>query len=124
MKSTSAAEVIIQALCPGPGVVVMALGAPLVMYASRSATRVARSGGVGAAAGAAGVWATAAPSPSVPTPAASTVATRRTWVRVRVLDRLISLSWRLRVGVRKGAAPKEKLENGDPPCKHDKDPRQ
>src|SRR6185369_66701 len=47
MKSTSADDVIIQALCPGPGDD-SALGAPLVMYASRSATRVARSGGAAA----------------------------------------------------------------------------
>src|SRR5438309_2262039 len=43
MNSTSAVEVIIQALCPGPGDD-SALGVPLVTYASRSATRVARSG--------------------------------------------------------------------------------
>src|SRR6185312_15064436 len=55
MNSTSADEVIIQALWPGPGEF-SALGVPLVMYASRSATRVARSG---VAAGAADcAWAT------------------------------------------------------------------
>src|SRR5690242_9362846 len=43
MKRTSAVDVIIHALCPGPGEA-STLGAPLVTYASRSATRVARSG--------------------------------------------------------------------------------
>ncbi len=42
MNSTSAVEVIIQALCPGPAEA-SALGAPFDTYASRSATRVARS---------------------------------------------------------------------------------
>src|SRR6185436_1697531 len=49
MNRTSADDVIIQLLCPGPEVVVSALGAPLVTYASRSATRVARSVGAGGA---------------------------------------------------------------------------
>src|SRR5271165_1349951 len=44
MKSTRADDVIIHALWPGPGET-RALGVPLVTYASRSATRVARSGG-------------------------------------------------------------------------------
>src|SRR5262245_49000974 len=67
MKSTSAAEVIIQALCPGPDDD-SALGVPLVMYASRSATRVARSGVAGAAAaGAAGACAEANPAVSATT---------------------------------------------------------
>src|SRR6188768_156323 len=47
MNNTRAADVIIHALWPGPGVVVMTLGAPLVTYASRSATRCARSGAAG-----------------------------------------------------------------------------
>src|SRR5450631_189791 len=55
MKSTSAADVIIQPLWPGPGDAVRVLGAVLLMYASRSATRAPSSAfvGVGAAAGAA-----------------------------------------------------------------------
>src|SRR5437016_4912302 len=62
MNSTSAEAVIIQPLWPGPDVVVRNLGVPLVTYASRSATRAARSGaaGAGAAAGAAAAGATAA----------------------------------------------------------------
>jgi hypothetical protein len=49
MNSTSADDVIIQALWPGPDET-SALGVPFVMYASRSATRVARSGGAAGAA--------------------------------------------------------------------------
>src|SRR5262245_16626476 len=60
MNSTSAADVIIQALCPGPDVVVSALGAPFVTYASRSATRVARSGPAAAGAAAGGAAGAAA----------------------------------------------------------------
>src|SRR6516164_7933798 len=48
MKSTSADAVIIQALCPGPGDT-RVFGAPLVMYASRSAIRAASSAGLGVA---------------------------------------------------------------------------
>src|SRR4051812_24347081 len=51
MKSTSAVDVIIHALCPGPDEE-SAFGAPFVTYASRSATRVARSGAAADAAGA------------------------------------------------------------------------
>src|SRR5580658_11000108 len=43
MKRTSAEDAIIQALCPGPGEE-SAFGVPFVTYASRSATRAARSG--------------------------------------------------------------------------------
>src|SRR5580698_10049531 len=46
MKSTSADETIIQALCPGPGETSV-FGVPFVMYASRSAMRAASSAGVG-----------------------------------------------------------------------------
>src|SRR6478672_7758004 len=56
MKSTSAADVIIQALCPGPDVVasVGAFGWLFVTYASTSARRAVSSAFVsGAAAGAA-----------------------------------------------------------------------
>src|SRR5580698_4444987 len=49
MKRTSADDVIIHALCPGPADT-RVLGAPLVTYASRSATRAARSAVVGAGA--------------------------------------------------------------------------
>src|SRR6188768_4068355 len=65
MKSTSAAQIIMKPLWPGPGFVVTSLGALLVMYASRSATRPASStfvgaGAAGAAAGAAGAAAAGA----------------------------------------------------------------
>ena len=46
MNNTSAVDVIIHALWPGPGVM-SALGAPLVTYASRSATRAVSSATVG-----------------------------------------------------------------------------
>src|SRR6266545_2855477 len=51
MNSTRAEQVIIQPLCPGPALT-SALGAPFVTYASRSATRVAKSGGAGSSANA------------------------------------------------------------------------
>src|SRR5436853_140598 len=51
MKRTSAEDAIIHALCPGPGED-RAFGALLVTYASKSATRVARSGAAEAAVGA------------------------------------------------------------------------
>src|SRR3954469_3716058 len=93
MNSTSAEDVIIQALWPGPALVVMALGAPLLMYASRSATRVARSGPAGAAAaGAAGCCARAAPPPSDAI-ATSASANRIETDTDRDFGRLIVRSW-------------------------------
>jgi hypothetical protein len=48
MNNTSAVEVIIHALCPGPAAI-SDFGALLVMYASKSATRAASSAGEGVA---------------------------------------------------------------------------
>src|SRR5262252_6353717 len=86
MKSTSADDAIIQALWPGPDVVVSAFGCELVTYASRSATRVARSAGGGVAAGGAAaagagaagaagaaVWAKPEPSATVMTASAPAI---------------------------------------------------
>src|ERR1700730_15403164 len=68
MNKTSADEVIIHALWPGPDDD-KTFGAPLVTYASRSATRVARSVSAGAGS------AHAAPVKNMPASAAPVVAT-------------------------------------------------
>src|ERR1041385_6149700 len=76
MKRTNADDAIIQALCPGPDDE-SAFGAPLVTYASRSATRVARSGAPADAAGAAGAISSAIAMPGSTTSEASTASPSR-----------------------------------------------
>src|SRR4051794_15091402 len=95
MNSTSAVEVIIQALWPGPDVL-SALGAPLVTYASRSATRCARSGAAAAGAGVCACAPEAARNTDEQTAAIRRALADR--LRVAIASRILSTAREVRPG--------------------------
>src|SRR6266540_935924 len=113
MNNTSADEVIIQALWPGPELVVMIFGWLLVMYASTSARRPASSalvggGAAGAAAGAAGAAAGAAGSSADATPARTTPARNVTRNAVTTALRDWFFMWGILFSDRRGISSRER----------------